>query len=96
MGTFSTEGRELSRTDLDELLDSWVTELQGSALTIRGAIAGDLRITYAKWVRLTSSTFYVPGLKVTMPIEDAWVRLKVMKDDKLIVGTKSGMESRPC
>jgi hypothetical protein len=54
----------------------------------------DLPANYAKWVHQTSSTFFVPGLGVTMPIEDAWVRLKVMKDDKLIVGTKSSLDEQ--
>ena len=94
LGTYSTEGQELSRTDLDRLLDSWATEFQGTDLTAHRAVAGDLRITYAEWVHQTSSTFYVPGLNVTMPIEDAWIQLKVMEDDKLIVGTKSSLDEQ--
>jgi len=52
------------------------------------------RAKCAKWVHDTSSTFFVPGLNVTMPIEGAWVRLKVMKDDESIVGTKSSLDEQ--
>lgn len=66
----------------------------GAALQIADRSASELSAKYAKWVHQTSSTFFVPGLSVTMPIEDAWVRLKVMKDDKLIVGTKSSLDEQ--
>jgi len=94
LGEYSTKGQELSRKDLDELLGSWVAEFQGTAFAPNNTVSADLRTKYINWIRQTSSAFYVPGLNVTMPIKDAWIRLKVMQDDKLIIGTKSSLDEQ--
>lgn len=81
---------------LERLVQLLRKELQPLGAALHGApdTIRDLRRSYADWSRQMSSTFFVPGLNVTMPIEDAWVRLKVMKDDNLIVGTKSSLDEQ--
>lgn len=81
---------------LERLVELLRRELRplGAALPYVPGISGNLRTRYADWVHQTSSTFSVPGFNFRMPIEDAWVRLKVMKDDKVIVGAKSSLDEQ--
>lgn len=79
---------------LIQLLRKELRPLGGELSANHSEPSSALRTTYAKWLHETSSSFFVPGLNVSMPIEDAWVRLKVMKDDKVIVGTKSSLDEQ--
>ena len=96
-GSILKEAQDFPIEKLERLIQLLRKELRplrdqlGFEETVPGT---DLRTAYAKWMHQTSSTFFVPGLSVTMSIEDAWVRLKVMKDDKSIVGTKSSLDEQ--
>ena len=71
-------------------------ELRPIGIALPGAsnTVHNLRRPYADWVHEKSSIFFAPGLNVTMHIEDAWSRLKEIKDDNLIVGAKSSIDEQ--
>ncbi|MHB9066692.1 MAG: SMEK domain-containing protein [Pirellulaceae bacterium] len=96
-GSILKKAQDFEIDKLERLIRLLRKELRplGGQLGVEDAAPGTgLRTAYAKWMHQTSSTFFVPGLGVTMPIEDAWVRLKVLKDDKSIVGTKSSLDEQ--
>lgn len=44
---------------------------------------------YAGWLILNTGTFTIPGLKAPLPITEAWVRLKVLGDNKALTEKKT-------
>lgn len=39
------------------------------------------RTQYCKWVEQATSTFLVPGLGISLGIQQAWIRLRILEDD---------------
>ena len=94
LSAYSSSGTEVSREAFESLLWSWIHEIDPKLGQEGDSPSSAQRQRYSDWVESSFSSFFVPGLNVTMPIEEAWIRLNALKDDHSIVGTKTQLDEQ--
>jgi hypothetical protein len=94
LSEFSTEGKHVSRDSFERLLSSWIEEIDPSITYLKKSVSAKLKATYCRWIQESFASFFVPGMNVRLPIEHAWVQLRVMRDDNSIIGTKTQLDEQ--